>query len=263
MGSRLATLCYDIPMTQAGSGYYEDAAFYDATARGVPGDIEFYRDLGRSSGGPVVELGVGTGRIAIPTAQTGVEVTGIDLAPAMLEVARRRAEEAGVGERLHLLEGDMRTFTVSTPVPLVTIPFRTFLHNLSEDDQHATLRAARRALRPGGRLALNVFNPDLARIARWMGKGPRYEEPFDAAGRVAAHHDYRPEGHLVTSRLRWRDEAGRVRRATLTLRYVFREEMAGLLAEAGFEVETLHGDFQGAAFREASPEMVWIARRIR
>ncbi|MFA7249000.1 MAG: class I SAM-dependent methyltransferase [Dehalococcoidia bacterium] len=241
--------------------YYRDAPdLYDQTARGIPGDVEFYRDLAVASGGPVVELGVGTGRIAIPTAAAGVEVIGIDRSPEMLAVARTRAEAAGVTSRLRLEAGDMRSFTVAEPVPLVTIPYRAFLHNLEDADQAATLRACRRALRPGGRLALNVFNPDLRIIERWQAKGARHVEPFDGEGRIEAHHEFRPAARMVTSRLRWR-EGGDVRNGSLTLRYVTRAEMEGLLATAGFTVEALYGDCHGAPFEEGYTELVWIAVR--
>ncbi len=241
--------------------YYAQAPeLYDETARGIPGDVEFYRDLALASGGPVVELGVGTGRIAIPTAQAGIAVIGIDLVPEMLEVAGVRAEAAGVASRLRLVQGDMRSFVLEQPVPLVTIPFRAFLHNIEDADQQATLAACYRALRPGGRLALNVFNPDLGIIERWAGKSARHYEPFDAAGRVQAHHDFRPQARTVTSKLRWQ-EGGATRRGALTLRYVTREEMERLLAEAGFTVEALYGDCLGAPFGAASTELVFVARR--
>lgn len=233
---------------------------YDETARGLPGDVAFYRDLAIASGGPVVELGVGTGRVAIPTAAAGVEVIGVDTSAGMLGVARARAEAAGVAARVRLVQGDMRRFTVDKPVPLVTIPFRAFLHNLTDADQQATLAACHRALRPGGRLALNVFNPDLGIIERWSRKAARHYEPFDAAGRVAAHHDFEPGARTVTSRLRWQ-EGGTRRRGTLTLRYVGREEMERLLMGAGFTIEALYGDCLGGSFEEASTELVWIAKR--
>lgn len=243
--------------------YYQHAPeLYDETARGIPGDVEFYRDLAVASGGPVVELGVGTGRIAIPTAAAGVEVIGIDVVPEMLAVGRARAEAAGVSPRLRFVEGDMRTFSLDVPVPLVTIPFRAFLHNLEDEDQLATLRACHRALQPGGRLALNVFNPDLSIATRWAAKSARHYEPFDAAGRIEAHHDFDVAipRRTVTSKLRWR-EGGAVRQGTLTLRYVTREEMEALFSVTGFEVESLAGDCLGAPFGEHSTELVWVARR--
>ncbi|MEX2446514.1 MAG: class I SAM-dependent methyltransferase [Dehalococcoidia bacterium] len=239
--------------------YYTRAAvLYDETVRGVLGDIEFYRGLALQAGGPVVELGVGTGRVAVPIAQAGVEVIGIDIEAAMLAVAAERARAAGVESRLHLVEGDMHSFALDAPVELVIVPHRTFLHNLSEADQRATLRACYRALRPGGRLAFNVFNPDLAVLGR---SGPsRRDAPYDADGRIAARVEHAAAAPVVTTWLRWR-EGGETRRARLTLRYVSRDEMGRLLLDAGFEVESLSGDFFGTPFGETSTEMVWVARR--
>jgi len=245
-----------------GDPYYRDfAAAYDEYTRGVDGDVAFYTELARQAGS-VTELGVGTGRIAIPIAQSGIPVTGIDREASMLAVAREKAEAAGVASLLTLREGDMRTFALEEPVPLVTIPFRTFLHNLTTEDQMATLAACHRALAPGGRLALNVFNPDLRKMARWMeGSSDRWE-PFGAWDGFQAQQAYRPAEQVVTTSLRVRDAARKWRRTSIRLRYVHRHEMQHLLERSGFEVESLAGGFRGEPFGEGAPEMVWVARRL-
>lgn len=241
--------------------YYRDfARAYDDYSRGVAGDVEFYLGLAREAGS-VVELGVGTGRIAVPIAQAGIPVLGLDLEPSMLAIAREKAEAAGVGDRLTLREGDMRSFTLDAPVPLVTIPFRTFLHNLTTEDQLATLEACHRALVPGGRLALNVFNPDLRLMARWMERNASRWEPFNTWPGFEARQDYTPTTQATTTLLRVRDEAGKWRKTSIRLRYVHRYEMQHLLERSGFEVESLAGGFAGEPFEEGAPEMVWIARR--
>lgn len=241
--------------------YYRDFAHaYDEHSRGVGGDVEFYVGLAREAG-RVVELGVGTGRIAIPTAEAAIPVLGFDRERSMLAIAREKAEEAGVSELVTLREGDMRSFTLHEPVPLVTIPFRTFLHNLTTDDQLATLEACRRALVPGGRFALNVFNPNLPLIARWMERSGAHWEPFRGWDGFEAHQEYVPTEQVMTTSLRVRDEAGKWRRTSFRLRYVHRFEMQHLLERAGFEVESLHGGFGGELFEEGATEMVWIARR--
>ena len=131
-----------------GDPYYRDfASAYDEYTRGVDGDVAFYTELARRAGS-VTELGVGTGRIAIPIAQSGIPVTGIDREASMLAIAREKAEAAGVASLLTRREGDMRTFVLDEPVPLVTIPFRTFLHNLTTEDQMATLVACHQAQSP-------------------------------------------------------------------------------------------------------------------
>ncbi|MGE3962183.1 MAG: class I SAM-dependent methyltransferase [Dehalococcoidia bacterium] len=248
-------------MAEGSDPYYRDfAAAYDEYSRGVPGDIEFYVELARAAG-RVVELGVGTGRVAVPTAEAGVSVLGIDLEPAMLAIARAKADAAGVGERLTLRAGDMRTFELDAPAPLVTIPFRTFLHNLTSADQLATLAACRRALEPGGRLALNVFNPNLQLMARWMERGSTHWEPFGGWEGYEARHDYGTTEQVVTTSLRIRNASGGWRKTSFRLRYVHRHEMQHLLERAGFEVETIAGGFAGEPLEDSSPEMVWIARR--
>lgn len=241
--------------------YYRDFAHaYDEHSRGVGGDVEFYVELAREAG-RVVELGVGTGRIAIPTAEAGVPVLGFDREPSMLAIAREKAEDAGVGSLLTLREGDMRSFALDAPVPLVTIPFRTFLHNLTTEDQLATLEACHRALEPGGRLALNVFNPNLPLIARWMERSGAHWEPFGGWDGFEAHQEYGPAEQVMTTSLRVRDEDGKWRRTSFRLRYVHRFEMQHLLERSGFEVESLLGGFRGEPFDEGATEMVWIARR--
>ena len=104
------------------------ASFYDPWSRSVTEDVDFYVERALASGGPVVELAVGTGRIAIPVARAGVHVIGVDSSPAMLAVAREAADDAGVSEQLDLRLGDLREPPVSERVPLVVCPFRSLLH---------------------------------------------------------------------------------------------------------------------------------------
>src|SRR5207248_5012190 len=118
---------------------YRNVAEYDAIARiydpwsaSVIEDISFYVDEALASGGPVVELGVGTGRIAIPVAAAGIDVIGVDASAEMLAVCRARAREAGLEDRLDLRVGDLRRPPVAGPVPLVTCPFRAYLHLASD-----------------------------------------------------------------------------------------------------------------------------------
>jgi SAM-dependent methyltransferase len=239
------------------------AALYDANTSGVAGDVEFYRDLALEDGGPVVELGAGTGRIALPIAEAGVEIVALDLSRAMLAVARRKALEAGggVAQRLHLARGDMRRFALARPVGLVVIPFRTFLHNLTVEDQFATLASARAALRPNGRLALNVFNPSITMIADGLRRGPEDWQPLPQGGRGAQQRiAYEPTAQLVRNTWSLPKPGGGKVRFSFTLRYVHRYEMEHLLARAGFEVEALYGNHHREPFEETSSEMVWVAR---
>src|SRR5713101_3987969 len=138
------------------SAYDSIARLYDPWSTGVIEDISFYVEEALASGGLVVELGVGTGRIAIPTAAAGVHVIGVDSSPGMLEVCGERAREAGVAERLDLRLGDLRRPPVDERVLLVTCPFRAYLHLATDEERLEGLAAARGLLRPGGRLVFDV-----------------------------------------------------------------------------------------------------------
>ena len=107
-------------------------------------DVGFYADEALASGGPVVELAVGTGRIAVPIAVAGIDVIGVDTSPGMLAVAREYAEREAVSERVDLRVGDLRTPPVDERVPLVTCPFRSLLHLEGREEKLA------RCARPTG-----------------------------------------------------------------------------------------------------------------
>src|SRR5438034_1002691 len=136
-----------------------DEAFaerYEEWSAPMTADVPFYVGLAREAGGPLVELAVGNGRVAIPVAQaTGRRVTGIDSSPAMLEQARARAANAGVELDLHL--GDMRDFTVEEPAALVYCPFRALLHLPTWSDRRRTFERVAASLLPDGRFAWNAF----------------------------------------------------------------------------------------------------------
>jgi SAM-dependent methyltransferase len=228
------------------SAYDKIARLYDPWSRTVVEDVAFYVDEARRSGGPVVELGVGTGRIAIPTASAGIAVIGVDASEGMLAVARERAALAGV--ELDLRYGDLRQPPVEGPVPLVTIPFRSLLHMQTDADRRAALRAIRALLEPGGRLVFDVFTPaadDIADThARWLEREPGIFERAD-------WDDVRR-----TLTLRVRGEAGE---AELSLAWLSVPEWRELLGEEGFVVEELYGWFDRSPWR-GEEDSIWLCR---
>ncbi len=145
--------------------------------------MSFYVDEALAAGGEVVELAVGTGRIAIPTALAGAHMIGIDSSPGMLAVCAERAREAGVSERLDLRLGDLRRPPVDERVPLVTCPFRSYLHLRDDEERLEALRASRELLRPGGRLVFDVFTPSREDVeethGRWIEREPGIDERAD------------------------------------------------------------------------------------
>src|ERR671936_1014882 len=138
-------------MPGGASPYDAIARLYDPWSRSVVEDVGFYVEEAVRAGGPVVELGVGTGRIAIPTAAAGIRVIGVDSSAGMLEVCAEQARRAGVAELLDLRLGDLRAPPVDERVRLVTCPFRAYLHLASDDERLQAPRAARELLVTGGR----------------------------------------------------------------------------------------------------------------
>ena len=254
-----------------------DAEIYDAyTNASIDGDVEFYVDEARRAGSPVLELGCGTGRILLPIGAAGIDVVGVDRATTMLAVARRKVAELDreTQKRIELVEADMRRLSLGRAFALVAIPYRAFLHLLTTDDQLEALARIREHLVDGGRLALNVFDPDLSMIASRVGaEGGRLHRRMTfthpRTGREVVLWDtfhYDParqvlEGAFVFEELD-RDGAVLARHhAPLTLRWVYRYEMQHLLELAGFAVEALYGDFRRGPFRYGG-EQVWIARKL-
>ena len=163
------------------SVYDEIARLYDPWSRSVVEDVAFYVDEAVRSGGPVLELGVGTARIAIPIAAEGIQVVGVDLSEGMLAVARERADLAAVA--VDLRHGDMRDPPVEGVFPLIVIPFRTPVPPSPDTSHAAALRTVGRLLAPGGRFVFDVFTPGAKDIAdthaRWVEREPGIWERAD------------------------------------------------------------------------------------
>jgi SAM-dependent methyltransferase len=234
---------------QSSSPYDRIAGVYDPWSKSVKEDIDFYVVEARKAGGPVVELGVGTGRIAMPTAEAGVAVIGIDSSAGMLEVCRARAEAAGVADLLDLRLGDLRNPPVGEQVPLVTCPFRSYLHLRDDDERLAALRAARELLDPGGRLVFDVFAPSPEDIeetqGRWLEREPGIWERADWDER---------ERRLTLSVRSGPAES------SMRLSWLAPHEWEALLERAGFEVEACFGWFDRRPY-EAGEDSIWLARR--
>jgi SAM-dependent methyltransferase len=242
----------------------------------LQGDVEWYCRKAVESGGPVLELGAGTGRIAIPIAEAGIRVTALDLDAGMLDRLRQKAASVNpeVGERISVLHGDMRSFTTDGQFALAVIPFRAFLHNLTRDDQLATLRSAHAHLRPRGELALNVFHPSLEYMAAnagayagvWRWRATRKTEGggfvvYSESSRYRTVHQ-RLESMLRTEEFGSDGALLRTDMMHLELAYLYPSDIASLLTESGFELLRISGDFLGRPFERDGDELVVEARRL-
>jgi SAM-dependent methyltransferase len=247
---------------------------YDAATPEVPGgdDVAFLLQLAEDVGGPVLELGCGTGRVAVPLAEAGLTVVGLDRSPDMLAIARRKrtALPSDVRRRLRFVEADMTEFRLGRRFGLAFAAFRVFMHLLDPEAQRASLAAVRRHLRPGGLLVIDVFDPKLG----WLEPGgPGPEDDVEVRHPVTGHRVRRlgvdrtvdPVTQRLTIRMRFTesDDAGRAVREEvedLVLRWTYRHELWHLLERTGFERVAEYSDYAGAPPRYGG-EIIAVARR--
>ena len=229
------------------SPYDTIAELYDPWSASVVEDVGFYLEEARRSGGPVVELGVGTGRIAVPIAAQGIRIIGVDSSRGMLEVCARRAALAGVDVDLRV--GDLRDPPVAERVPLVICPFRSLLHMHTNEDRLDVLAAAHKLLLPDGRFVFDVFTPDAQDIEqthdRWLEREPGIYE----------HAIWDQQARTLTLTVR-----GHETETTMALAWLSPDEWRALLEETGFEVEACYGWFDRRPYA-GQEDTVWVARR--
>jgi SAM-dependent methyltransferase len=229
------------------SPYDAIAELYDPWSASVVEDVRFYLEEARRSGGPVLEPGVGTGRIAIPLAADGIQVIGVDSSRGMLDVCARRAALAGV--ELDLRVGDLREPPVREQVPLVICPFRSLLHLHTDEDRRRVLASVQKLLRQGGRFVFDVFTPGAEDIAqthdRWLEREPGIFElaRWDQVARTLTLTVRGPDGET-----------------TMALAWLAPGEWRALLEDSGFEVEACYGWFDRKPFT-GGDDSVWITRR--
>jgi SAM-dependent methyltransferase len=260
-------------MSTADDEFAAFAEIYDAwvatapiTARHVP----FYMAEFAKAGGPCVELGVGNGRITIEAARRGVDITGVDVSPAMLALCRERAAAAGVADKIKLIESDMRAFQLPAPAALIAIPFSTIGHCVSLDDKAALFRHVFSQLRPGGLFVFDslVFDPEYA--TKHAGVPHLRAETHDEATGddvvlwVAPTYDHAKQGIRVVA---WSDRVGpdgnvKGRRyCRMNFSWIEPAQTKRLLDDAGFVVEAIWGSFDRTAFKPESKVQIWVARK--
>lgn len=259
-------------------GDYSDAPFtamlYDLVPAYINrGDLDFYINYARESGGPVLELGCGTGRVLVPIAREGIQITGLDLSEFMLTKCREKLEKEPpeIRQNAETVLGDMRTFDVNNSFSLTIIPFRPFQHLVTPDDQISCISNIYKHLQPGGRFILDIFNPDLKRIASLPSEKEVEDLPevtlsdgrkLRRTGRVTNIN--RPEQYMDVELIYYvTSVGGQTKRYvhSFNMRYLFRYEAEHLLARCGFRIVDLFGNYDKSSFADNSPEMIFVAEK--
>ncbi|MGH9531609.1 MAG: class I SAM-dependent methyltransferase [Terriglobales bacterium] len=251
--------------------YSTSARYYDAdySALGYTEDVPFYVELAAGSGGPVLEMGCGTGRVLLPTARAGVCIHGLDASADMLAVLRRSlaSEPPEVAQRVSLTQGDMRTTSVEGRFALVTAPFRVVQHLLEREDQRAWLRNVRCHLGPGGALCFDVFQPDFLLMTKSGQPTVELERKDPVGGRLirrVAQTTPHFEAQRLDVRIQWltQNEGGTellLDTVDFTMRWFTQAEIENLLELEGFRVTDYWGSFQREPFGKGSRQQIVCA----
>ena len=248
--------------------HYDDPVYYDHTYKKRRSDVAFYTSLATENGGPALELGVGTGRVAMSLSKAGVEVTGIDPALPMVQHAKERMRVLSRErqDKITLLQGDMRSIRLNRLFPLVISPFNVWMHLYTREDVEAACETVKAHMTPDGLFAFDVLNPwpaDLARDPGDVFKGRRFKHPsnqrfhdyaeafrYDSVSQI--HHIYmfaQPEGSPEDA---WTMEVPH--------RQFFPEELKSLLHYNGLKVVKRYGDFDKSPFTGQSDSQVMVCK---
>lgn len=239
---------------------YTDTHLYDTMTWG--GCEPIYLDAALRSGGPVLELGCGTGRMLVPMAQRGLSVTGIDQSVEMLATARQRL--TSVAASATVVEGDMSRFTFPESFAFIFCAINSLLHLLETDDLRSCFASVRRALRPDGQFMFDIVNFQPAYLA--IGPGERHtvgEYESDLHGRYRIEETLRYDATTqIAHKTFFYSAAGApdFRLVHFPLRVIFPQELEALLALEGLRLETRLGDRSGEPFHSGSPSQLCIVR---
>lgn len=253
------------------------ARYYDLDHAGFDDDLDFYGEFAKTVDGPVLDIGVGSGRVAVPLARAGRSVTGVDASAAMLALARARAEAAGVAERVTLVQAEVASAALAETFGLAYFALNTFSHLLSRPEQLAALVTVRRHLLPNGRLLIDQWNPHASTApdssgqwvfgyrrqgldGRWVTQS--VASSADQAEQVLHTTILYDEEEVVRRAVRGARMGAAVRRTTVTmqLRYFYRYEVEWLLLAAGYELEAVFGSYDLRSYSADAPRLIWLAR---
>jgi SAM-dependent methyltransferase len=249
--------------------YTSFAELYDLFYEDFTEDIEMYLGFAERTGGSILEIGSGTGRVALALAEEGHTVVGLELSEAMRAVAQRKADRMQLTERVEFVAGDMCRFQLDRHFGLIIVPLNTFLHNLTLDDQLATLACCKKHLRPGGLLVLDCFNPDPAHaeddrcliVQRTITDRDTGQTALLMLSRAT---DWSQQLQEITYFIDRSDQTGVVQRAVLpaAFRFIFRNELHLLLKLGGFDLKDVYGSYALDPFEAGSDKLIAVATPV-
>jgi SAM-dependent methyltransferase len=246
------------------------AHYYDADYRDYVDDLDLILTLAQETGDPIVELGCGTGRLLAPLAAQQHAVTGVDVSGALLEIARNKLAAVDGGRHVKLVQADMRTYDLPRKdYAFAFCTSNTLMHLTTPQDQVTALRNIHRHLRGGAALLIDLFNPDVVRLAQIDGLQEYADRWVDeSTGTQVVKWVVRTvdwaqqlQETIFTYEEILPDGSSRRAICPFTLRFLWRNEAELMLQAAGFVVEHVWGDFEGSDYDAASDHLILLARK--
>lgn len=245
--------------------HYRDGYLYDLAYSQMVGDIPFYLGQARACGGPVLEIACGTGRIAIPLAKAGLDVTGLDVSEEMLTRARQKADTSGV--KIGWVRADCRDFELNRKFRLILMPFNSLQHLYDRESLEHCLTRIRGHLETGGTFVFDVFNPDLLILTRDPGKRfpvNRFVHP-ETGEEVVIEERNRYDSATQLNHIAWYYSIGGKKDAVVeefAMRCFYPQELDELLYANGFHVQEKFGTFQGKPFGSGDPKQILLCHLL-
>jgi len=252
------------------------ASLYDLVHSGLPGETELYIDLASKCEGAVLELGVGTGRVAIPTVQKGIPVVGLDISEAMLDECARKWAKVSTQEntqQLTLIQGDMSNFDLGKQFSLITMPYRSFMHLLTSEQQKNCLKSVALHLSPGGQFIMNTWVPDSACIYAFGSAQDELEYrhidtyTLEDEGSIEHFHsvsycdfDQRMQEQHLLVRKDINGQEVAEEKLPLVRTWFFIREMKNLIESSPLKLESVWGSFERTLLKAGDTEAIWVLK---
>lgn len=250
--------------------YDHFARYYDADLQDYIDDLSLYHEMARRTGGPLIELMCGTGRLLIPLAEDGYHITGVDISPAMLAIARRRIADHELETQISVVEGDIRTVALpQNHFSLAFVALNSFMHLDDIEEQCEALENIYDMLAPGGILIIDLFSPNPEDIVNEDNRMV-FDRSYALDGKqvykfIANDSDFASQTSYVTYFYDEMDKSGAMTRRVMnfTMRWLHRYELEHLLQRTGFRMQGIYGSYELDSYTSQSARLIAIASRPR